>query len=244
MKMLGKWHLAGIVALIALVLLLQVTPALADENHHPRVLPPKSHPFGKTYGEWNAMWWQWFFSVPASKNPGLATNGKVNCKVGQSGHVWFLAGHFLGSGSFTRNCRVPEGKALFIPLLNSWADNVCNSPPLTVEQLRASAASAVIPPANLHASIDGNPLTNLESYRAISPVFSYTLPPSPDNLIDAAFGVSLPGPCWPSLTVTPAVADGFYIMLTPLTAGSHTINFGGSGPGITLDVTYNLTVGS
>jgi hypothetical protein len=81
-----------------------------------------------TYGEWNARWWQWFFSVPASKNPGLATNGAVNCSVGQSGDVWFLAGYFLGSGSFTRSCTIPAGKALFIPLINSWADNICNTP--------------------------------------------------------------------------------------------------------------------
>jgi hypothetical protein len=217
-------------------------PAQAQGNPNPQIAPVDSWLHGKTYGQLNARWWQWFFSVPASKNPGLAMNGAVDCRVGQSGNVWFLAGHFQGSGSFTRSCTVPAGKALFIPLINSWADNVCTTPPLTVNQLRASAASGVIPPANLHASIDGKPLTNHEFHRAISPVFSYTLPPSPDNVIDAAFGVSLPGPCWPSLTVTPAVADGFYIMLHPLTEGSHSINFGGSGPGITLDMTYNLKV--
>ncbi len=246
MKMLRNRYLQSSIALIALVLVLQVTPALAANNPNPGVLPPNAHPFGKTYGEWNAGWWQWSFSVPASKNPALATNGALDCSVGQSGNVWFLAGHFLSGGSFTRSCSIPVGKALFIPLINSWVDNVCNTPPFTVEQLRAMAANLVSPPANLHASIDGHSLTNLESYRAISPVFSYTLPPSPDNLIDVGFGVSLPGPCWPSLTVTPAVADGFYIMLAPLTAGSHSINFGGSGPGggSTLDVTYNLTVGS
>src|SRR6266702_5519675 len=226
----------------AMPMLADWLPASAHGRPNPQVAHINSRPYGMTYGQWNAGWWQWFFSVPESKNPGLATNGALDCSVGQSGAVWFLAGHFQGSGSFTRSCTVPVGKALFIPLINSWADNVCNTSPLTVDQLRPSAARGVISPANLHASIDGNPLSNLESYRAISPVFSYTLPPSPDNVIDAAFGVSLPCPCWPSLTVTPAVADGFYIMLTPLTAGSHSINFGGSGPGITLDVTYNLTI--
>ena len=239
MKMLRNRYLQSSIALIALVLLLQLTPALAAENPNPGVLPPNSHPFGKTYGEWNAGWWQWFFSVPASKNPGLATNGALDCSVGQSGNVWFLAGHFVTGGTFTHSCTIPAGKALFVPLINTWQDNLCEVPQLTVDQLRALAESRVIPAKKLHASIDGSPLL---SQRAISPVFSYTLPPSPDNLIYAGFGVSLPGPCWPSLTVTPAVADGFYIMLTPLTAGSHRINFGGSGPGITLDVTYNLTV--
>jgi hypothetical protein len=198
-----------------------------------------------TYAEGNARWWQWFFSVPASKNPGLATNGAVDCSVGQSGDVWFLAGYFLGSGNFTRSCTIRAGKTLFIPLVNSWADNICNTPPLTVDQLRAVAANFVSAPAKLHASIDGSPILY---QRAISPVFSYNLPSTKDNVIYAAFGVQLPGPCWPSLHVDPAVADGFYTMIPPLSAGSHSLNFGGSaGTGrtrITLDVTYNLTVGS
>jgi hypothetical protein len=197
-----------------------------------------------TYGEWNARWWQWFFSVPASKNPGLLTQEAVDCRVGQSGNVWFLAGHFNVGGSFTHSCTLPGGKTLVIPLINSWADNVCNKPPLTVEQLRAAAQSGVIPAKKLHAKIDGRPITDLESKRAISPVFSYTLPPSPDNVLDAVFGVKLPGKCWPSLTVDPAVADGFYIIVPPLSSGAHRINFGGDGPGFSLNMTYTLTVGS
>ncbi len=237
MKMLRNRYLQSSIALIALVLLLQVTPALADKNPNPGVLPPNSPPFG----ELNASWWQWFFSVPASKNPGLAKNGSVDCNVGQSGNVWFLAGKFLSGGTFTRSCTIPVGKALFIPLINSWQDNVCVKPPHGVGQLRALAADSVYPPVELHANIDGSPLL---SQRAISPVFSYTLPPPPDNVIYAEFGVSIPGDCGTtSSTVDGAVADGFYIMLPPLTAGSHRINFGGIGPtGFTLNVTYNLTV--
>src|SRR5260370_41583438 len=168
MKMLRNRYLQSSIALIALVLLLQVTPALADTNPNPGVLPPNFDLFGKSYGEWNAGWWQWSFSVPASKNPALATNGALDCSVGQSGNVWFLAGHFLTGGSFTRSCSIPAGKALFIPLINSWADNVCNAPPLTVDQLRASAAGRVNPPANLHPRIDRHPLSNLPSSLAIS----------------------------------------------------------------------------
>ena len=99
MKRLRNRYLQSGFVLIALVFLLQVTPALADKNPNPGVLPPNSHPFGKTYGEWNAGWWQWFFSVPASKNPGRATDGAVDCRVGQSGNVWFLAGYFPNGGS-------------------------------------------------------------------------------------------------------------------------------------------------
>lgn len=47
MKMLRNWSLPSGFALIALVFLLQLTPALADHNPNPGVLPPNSQPFGK-----------------------------------------------------------------------------------------------------------------------------------------------------------------------------------------------------
>ncbi len=242
MKVGVKYWRSGIAVVMVGMALIMSTPVFAA-NLNPGVLPSNSPP--STFGELNASWWQWFFSVPASKNPGLATNGPVDCSVGQSGDVWFLAGHFLGSGTFTRSCTIPAGKALFVPLINFWADNICNTPPLTVDQLRALAEGSVIPAKKLHASIDGSPLL---SQRAISPVFSYNLPGTTDNVISAAFGIPLPGPCWPSLHVDPAVADGFYTMIPPLAAGSHQLNFGGSGGSgpmkFTLDMTYNLTVGS
>jgi len=46
MKMLRNRYLQSSIALIALVLLLQVTPALADKNPNPGVLPPNSPPLG------------------------------------------------------------------------------------------------------------------------------------------------------------------------------------------------------
>jgi hypothetical protein len=50
-------------------------------------------------------------------------------------------------------------------------------------------------------------------------------------------------------TYTPAVADGAYLMLTPLTPGAHMITFGGTeslngGPPFMQDITYNLIVSS
>jgi hypothetical protein len=75
------------------------------------------------YGKMNARWWQWTFSVPASKYPGLAAGGAVDCSVNQSGQVWFLAASPLSSspviGSFTRSCTVPVGTTLVVPLINS-----------------------------------------------------------------------------------------------------------------------------
>ena len=47
-------------------------------------------------------------------------------------------------------------------------------------------------------------------------------------------------------TYAPAVADGFYLLLPPLTPGPHTIEFGGTGnlgAPFSVDVVYHLRVG-
>src|SRR5947209_6336709 len=35
------------------------------------VHPPCSKPYGLTYGEWSAKWWQWVYSIPVGTNPQL-----------------------------------------------------------------------------------------------------------------------------------------------------------------------------
>ena len=40
------------------------------------VLPPWSNPYGRSYGEWIAAWWQWAVGTPARHNPGLDPTGK------------------------------------------------------------------------------------------------------------------------------------------------------------------------
>lgn len=41
-----------------------------------------------------------------------------NCVLGQHGRVWFLVGT-LGGDTATRTCAIPEGTALFFPVINS-----------------------------------------------------------------------------------------------------------------------------
>ena len=65
-----------------------------------------------------------------------------------------------------------------------------------------------------------------------APSFSLTLP------ADNFFGV-------PAGIYAPAVADGVYLLLRPLTPGSHTITFGCKGflaGEFSQEITYHLTV--
>ena len=116
MKHLKRWSIVA-----SLGLLTVLSPAVMGGNANPGAAPIKSSPHGKSYGEWAQAWWTWASSIPADQNPVLDTTGEF-ASVGQSGHVWFLAGTIFG-GTFERDVTVPTGTSLFFPALNAlfWA---------------------------------------------------------------------------------------------------------------------------
>lgn len=213
-------------------------------NPNPGIHPPNSEPYGSSYGEWSAKWWQWLLPIPAANNPVLDNTG-VNCAQGQTGHVWFLPGTFVGSA--VRTCTIPNGISIMFPILNtSFGAGVgdCLTPPpgnpgpCDVQALRAGAAAQMDNPRLLEVTLDGVSLRDLATYRATSPIFSYILTTT-DNLYNVAFGFHNPVG-----TYMPVVSDGYWVMLTPLTPGSHLLHFKAvlNDGSFQTEVTYHLFV--
>lgn len=183
-----------------------------------------------------AQWRQWAYSIPTGQNPQLDPTGQY-CMVGQRGPVWFLAGVFLG-GTANRSCTVPEGQALFFPVINQDeinAPNVCGDGPenSSVKDLRAAAKAAIDSVSGLSLQVDGTNVKGLLQ-RIKSTVYEIALPE--DNVFNAPCG----SPGVPGGIYSPAVDDGYYVLLKPLKPGEHKIHFEGNG-GFE-DVTYTLTV--
>jgi hypothetical protein len=204
---------------------------------NPRVLPPGSSAYGRPIADWTIAWWQWAYSLPFTEHPLFDESGAL-CANGQSGPVWFLGGIFNVTGTAVRTeCVVPPGKALFFPVLNVEWDNVCPPASLTIPELRAQANAFADLAINMTCEIDGASVNNVAAYRYESAPFSLTLP---EGNIWQAFGCTAPAG-----TYYPAVGDGYYLMVTPLSPGPHTIHFSGEFSGIfALDITYHLTVGT
>ena len=234
---------------LALVLAMAANLALAG-NPNPRVLPPNSTPYGMTYGQWSDAWWEWALSIPADTNPMLDPDGQ-NGALGQSGSVWFLAGVGFGVGpTVERSLTVPAGKALCFPLVNYvWVNTPqYGDPEWSPDQeafARGYIGAAIDTAQDLTCQVDGRELNNLQAYRCMTPVGGAEMVTLPDGNI---FGVE-------AGTYGPMVTDGYYLMLAPLSAGSHTIQFtaglAGTGPPVypltippsaTMHVTYHLTV--
>jgi hypothetical protein len=188
-----------------------------------------------------AEWWQVVGSIPTPVNPGLDQTG-ADCMVGQRGPVWFLAGTFF-NGATTRTCSVPEGEWLFFPVVNVVnynSPNLCGQGSSeSVDVLRSVIAPIIDAAADLSVKVDGQPVNNVVRVKSLA--FAITVPA--DSVLNAqciAEGLET----LPAAVYSPAVDDGFYTLLSPLSKGKHTVHIQGQIPalGLTVDVTYNLTI--
>ncbi len=207
--------------------------AFAGSN---KVIPPQASAFGKTYAEWAAAWWLWGLQLPVEGHPFLGC--PTSCAKGQSGPVWFLAG-----GPTECACSVPVGKALFFPLINAECSSL-EEPPFHGDTAAAQRECAKywadrVVVGSLFCEIDGQPVPDLANYRFVSPQITFT---APTPWVFGAVGGT-----------GTSVGDGYYLLLAPLSAGEHTIHFGGTshfaagelGPDpmdLPVDTTFHLTV--
>lgn len=198
------------------------------------IYPIDSKPYGLTYGEWSAKWWQWVVSIPAKDNPAADETGE-KCGIGQNNtNVWFLAG--TGGGKVSRVCTIPAGKAILIPIINVECDYLSDKSLKSESDLRQCAKSDQDKATNLKVSIDGFNIPDLNKFRVQSTLFNFTLPK--DNTAGYPEGV------------TQAVSDGYWIVLNPLPPGKHEIHFSGSIADFTAtgalnfvsDASYDITV--
>ena len=185
-----------------------------------------------------AQWWQFAVSIPPQVNPNMDSTG-VDCMVGQHGPVWFMAGTF--GGTATRTCSIPEGVSLFFPVINYMAfntPNICGQGgPVTVKEEREQASQFIDEVTNESVQVDGQDVEN--PVRVRSRVFAISIPAR--NIYNRGCG----GPgTQPAGVFSPAVDDGYYVFVHPLSVGNHTLHIHGEVPsyGFVLDVTYNLTV--
>lgn len=112
--------------------------------------------------------------------------------------------------------------------------------PCDVAALRALVADLAGTAEVLEVTIDGELADDVFAYRASSPEFAVEYPD--DDIVSALFG--LPPEAIPAGTYFPNVADGYWMILTPLMPGEHTIEVHVEAPdsvGV-FDVIWNLTV--
>ena len=169
-----------------------------------------SNPFNVSYADWTEKWWQWTYSIPWDKNPSYDDTGKY-CSENQNGPVWFLT--LAYKHPVIRTCDIPQNTALLITLLNSEC-SYAEFPMLkTEDELRDCAKRMQDLVVGVNASLNGVYVPNLENYRVQTDIFNFTLPEN--NILNL------------TSQTTQAVADGNWLFLKTLPAGTHELKVKG-----------------
>ncbi|MEG0186198.1 MAG: hypothetical protein RR704_22385 [Stenotrophomonas sp.] len=198
----GKGALAGgaAIAMLAMMMAAQAGDATASPVSQSASMTTTAPVAGIGLPEWTARWWRW---VDAQRVPPyLDPDGRL-CGSGQDGPVWNLAGT---NGRFqpTRECVVPEGRHLLLPIINMAYFQPDSS--VSCQELQAGAAVNNEHLVSAVVLLDGQPLGDMRRHRVKS---------------DGCFHID------PDDDSSPLVAaDGYWLMLKPLPRGRHTISVG------------------
>ncbi len=175
-------------------------------------------------------WAQWIFSFPAAVSPGADATGAA-CGLGQQGDSFYLAPSYVGAGAVTRACTVLEGSTVVVPVI-AVDCSTAEAAPFNGTDAATLATCATTNGDAItagHAAVDGTDVADIATYRVQTPVFGVILPEG--NVLNATPGVAS------------MVVDGAFITVEGLTAGEHTISYGGTyESGGTIDITYTITV--
>jgi hypothetical protein len=189
---------------------------------NPGILPPNSTPGDLSYPEWHVAWWTWVMSMPQAGNPLLNVDdeadltapaplplwlGDYDASAGNSGHFWFLAEAYA---TVERKAMIPAGKTLCFPLQNHMAWGWPAVP--AAELWMRTYLAMVLDTADISCEVDGVAVQHLERYRHQSPAVPMVLPEN-----------NMPG--LPPGQYGMMVDDGYYLVLAPLSVGTHTIHW-------------------
>jgi hypothetical protein len=188
-------------------------------------IPPDQKVANSPQSEWSKAWWQWAGSFDDADSP-VADRTGTNCHLKQNGPVWFLAGTY-GTARTVRTCTVPRDRYIFFPLINYVVTpaSARSSCPSCCASFAETAKAVTDDPSVLVLELDGQRVEGLSKYRQAT-----------TECFDMGALAE------PKYRVFPSAADGYYVMLPPLTPGKHVLNFGGRLPSMSQAVTYTLIV--
>lgn len=216
-------HLLAAVTVLPLALM-----GVANSPPPAQAAPPIPSPERLT-----ADWWQWVLGISVSKNPAFdptGDNALADQPYANQGLI-FLCGSFE-SDNVHRTITVPAGTAFFLPVVNTQNDKTFYDRPVSVPRMRADSAADMDGTHDRFAVLNGVPLP---VERLVSPVFPYKLPKQ-DNIAQY-FGLDVSG------TVAPAVADGYWSSIPPLSRGQYELSFGGTfASGFAFTINYTIVV--
>ena len=198
----------------------QLSIPILKDSENSLIFPVKSHPYGKSYSEWAASFFNWQYAFTCEQFPYYDETGALQ-NQNQSGHVFFLGGapRKLPPLNTQREVTVPPNVSLFVPLIYYYANDCAAAPG---GDLVANATQFSTFMNQLSLKIDGKSY-EMEDFLTITPIFNYI---ANADLVNCTGDVCFDG------HQHPVCMSGYWVIIKKLSPGTHTIH---TFAGTTLD---------
>jgi hypothetical protein len=193
-----------------------------------KIYHQNSKPFGLSFSEWSARWWQWLLSIPKSLNPAMDPSGQ-NASIRQpDSNVFFLCQTIEGVKQRpSRKICINRGTSIFLPIIN-WISNFYEHGK-SEKELIEIATQRMDTIGNIEFNLDGMNIQGLEKYRFLSKFFTVELPK--DNVLDLPPGEAR------------LISDGYWVFTEPIITDTTIFTFGSCSSGLTkIGVNYYIKV--
>lgn len=173
-------------------------------------------PFGLSYAEWVAKWWQWNT---------LRDNTVYNtdeCGNSPNGVVWFVPDVLAGEED--RTCTVPFGTAILIPINTGICWNDGNPQPMNDREL-LSCATEGQDNTFFNVFVNNTKFDEKFTERIQSPYFNITIPRDSYTRYhsDDSGNVVECQEC--RIGIFRALADGYFVFINPSIEGKYDVTY-------------------
>jgi hypothetical protein len=175
-------------------------------------------PLGESLESWAIKYWRWWIAVP----PGIEANSCVMYLVPNSSIVFLINPWTM---NYQGNCDIPSDRHILVPLLVGECDTTLpDGKSGKVEDLWRCAESADEPFESWNIVLDNNVISRNWGNEVVNPnLINETLVRNSDK-----FMIDIPKNNNVDVEEAgsyPAVVDGYYLVLKPLSPGDHKLEY-------------------
>ena len=200
------------------------------------------HPFGISYSDWVAKFWNWDFSIPIDSQTntlaGLKDNG---CLMHKDNSMVMLVDTAAG-GIWKQKCTISRTEGILIPIWTGECDQALKGfDSYSFKQLSECARAYDLGIVKGQVKVDNTPVATLDAIDYKTNVMNnvtevYTkqfnaIVPEESHLISERYGTF------------PAAAHGWFVFLKPLQPGNHVVYYQNSVEATTLSGAGNMNSG-
>jgi hypothetical protein len=223
--------------LITFTLLLSFLIALSGLSsvYAVEIFPKDEKPFGVSYDDWVAKYWNWDFSI--SKDQFNPKSG--GCIINTSDQMVMLMNTVVeGSPAPTQICKISSKQGIMIPMWIAWCDNSGAANPATKsysdEQL-TKCAREVYNLGNIRSDVkvNGQPVAKLDVRLSLIPGsgkldYKVNSMSNVTEIYTKGFNLTMPPGTHQAVTMPGtwrAGSQGWWVFLKPLPLGEYTISY-------------------